>query len=168
MQPPPSCWPAFRARPGRSACIRRSPELDGAMALSLPSRSSDRRLLSEINVTPLVDVMLVLLVIFMVTTPMLHRATDVDLPRAARSEVKEEQRITLTLTREGRIFLNDEEVPRDALVSRLVALARDERVVHFRGDAQVPYGMVIDVMDALKAAGIQTVGMIIRPPAGAP
>ncbi len=134
------------------------------MALSLPSRSSDRRVLSEINVTPLVDVMLVLLVIFMVTTPMLQRATDVDLPRAARAEVKEEQRVTLTLTREGRIFLNDQEVPRAELVQRLTALASGERLVHFRGDARVPYGLVIEVMDAVKAAGIETIGMVTQPP----
>jgi biopolymer transport protein TolR len=134
------------------------------MALSLPSRSSDRRLLSEINVTPLVDVMLVLLVIFMVTTPMLHRATDVDLPRAARSEVRDDERLTLTLTRDGRIRLNGQEIPRQALVERLRAVAGGERTLHFRGDAQVPYGLVIEVMDAVKAAGIETVGMVTQPP----
>jgi biopolymer transport protein TolR len=135
------------------------------MAMSLPSRASDRRLLSEINVTPMVDVMLVLLVIFMVTTPLLQRGTDVQLPQAQQSELKEEQRITLTLTREGRLFLNAQEVPRASLRDRLVALTRDgQRIVHFRGDAQVPYGMVIEVMDALKAAGIETVGMITERP----
>jgi biopolymer transport protein TolR len=135
------------------------------MAMSLPSRSSDRRLLSEINVTPMVDVMLVLLVIFMVTTPLLQRGTDVQLPQAQQSELKEEQRITLTLTREGRLFLNAQELPRASLRDRLVALTRDgQRIVHFRGDAQVPYGMVIEVMDALKAAGIETVGMITERP----
>jgi biopolymer transport protein TolR len=137
------------------------------MAMSLPSRASDRRLLSEINVTPLVDVMLVLLVIFMVTTPLLQRGTDVQLPQAQQSDLKEEQRITLTLTREGRLFLNAQEVPRASLRDRLVALTRDgQRIVHFRGDAQVPYGMVIEVMDALKAAGIETVGMITERPSG--
>jgi biopolymer transport protein TolR len=138
------------------------------MAMPLPSRAADRRLLSEINVTPMVDVMLVLLVIFMVTTPLLQRGTDVQLPQAQQSELKEEERITLTLTREGRLFLNAQEVPRASLRDRLVALARDrERIVHFRGDAQVPYGMVIEVMDALKAAGIQTVGMITERSSGA-
>jgi biopolymer transport protein TolR len=131
------------------------------MAMSLPSRTGDRRMLSEINVTPLVDVTLVLLIIFMVTTPMLQRGTDVQLPRAEQSEPKEEERITLTLTREGRLYLNNQEIPRANLRDRLVALTRNrERVVHFRGDSQVPYGMVIEVMDALKAAGIETVGMI--------
>jgi biopolymer transport protein TolR len=133
--------------------------------MSLPSRASDRRVLSEINVTPLVDVTLVLLIIFMVTTPMLQRGTDVQLPQAQQSEPKEEERITLTLTRDGRLFLNQQEVPRGSLRERLTALARGrERVVHFRGDAQVPYGLVIEVMDALKGAGIETVGMITARP----
>lgn len=133
----------------------------------LPSRAADRRILSEINVTPLVDVTLVLLIIFMVTTPMLQRGTDVQLPQAQQSELKEEERITLTLTREGRLYLNNQEIPRADLRSRLIALTRDrERVVHFRGDAQVPYGLVIEVMDALKAAGIETVGMITERPPG--
>jgi len=135
------------------------------MSMSLPSRAGDRRMLSEINVTPLVDVTLVLLIIFMVTTPMLQRGTDVQLPQAEQSEPKEEQRITLTLTREGRLYLNNQEIPRPSLRDRLMALTRNsERVVHFRGDAQVPYGMVIEVMDALKAAGIETVGMITDRP----
>jgi len=137
------------------------------MAMTLPSRARDRRMLSEINVTPLVDVTLVLLIIFMVTTPMLQRGTDVQLPQAEQSEPKEEERITLTLTREGRLYLNNQEIPRADLRSRLVALTRTrERVVHFRGDAQVPYGLVIEVMDALKAAGIETVGMITERPSG--
>ena len=137
------------------------------MAMSLPSRSADRRMLSEINVTPLVDVMLVLLVIFMVTAPMLQRGTDVQLPQAQHSDVKEQERLTLTLTREGRIFLNNDEVPKAALQERLVAATRGrERTVQFRGDSQVSYGLVIEVMDTLKAAGIETVGMITERPSG--
>ncbi len=138
------------------------------MAMSLPSRAPDRRLLSEINVTPMVDVMLVLLVIFMVTTPMLQRGTDVQLPQAQESELKEEERVILTLTRDGRLFLNAQEIPRASLRERLAGLVRNrERIVHFRGDAQVPYGLVIEVMDALKAAGIETVGMITERPSSA-
>lgn len=139
------------------------------MAMSLPSRSRDRRVLSEINVTPLVDVMLVLLVIFMVTAPMLQRGTDVQLPQAQHSDLKEQDRLTLTLTREGRIYLNDREVPRVALRDRLVAAMRDgDRTVQFRGDGQVAYGLVIEIMDTLKAAGIETVGMITERPSRAP
>jgi biopolymer transport protein TolR len=135
------------------------------MAIPLPSRTPDRRLLSEINVTPLVDVTLVLLIIFMVTTPMLQRGADVQLPQAEQSDPKEEERITLTLTREGRLYLDRQEIPRGSLRERLAALARHrERVVHFRGDTQVPYGLVIEVLDALKAAGIETVGMITERP----
>ncbi len=136
-----------------------------AMAAGSPR---DRRILSEINVTPLVDVMLVLLIIFMVTTPLLQRGTDVELPQAATAEVKEEERLTLTLTRDSRIYLNNEEVPRGALLARMKAVAagRKDRLVYFRGDAAVPYGTVIEVMDALKAAGIETVGMITEQPRG--
>jgi biopolymer transport protein TolR len=139
------------------------------MAMSLPSRSGDRRLLSEINVTPMVDVMLVLLIIFMVTTPMLQRGTDVQLPQAQQSEPKEEQRVTLTLTRDGQLYLNNEQIPRQRWRERLTELARQgEQVVHFRGDSQVPYGLVIEVMDAVKAAGIETVGMITQLPQAGP
>jgi len=136
--------------------------------MSLPSRSRDRRVLSEINVTPMVDVMLVLLVIFMVTAPMLQRGTDVQLPQAQHSALKEQERLTLTLTREGRIFLNSDEVPRAELRDRLVAVTRGrDRTVQFRGDSQVSYGLVIAVMDAMKAAGIDTVGMITERPSRA-
>ena len=139
------------------------------MAMSLPSRSRDRRVLSEINVTPMVDVMLVLLVIFMVTAPMLQRGTDVQLPQVQHSDLKEQSRLTLTLTREGRIFLNNEEVPKAELQNRLVAAARNrERTVQFRGDSHVSYGLVIEVMDAMKGAGIETVGMITERPSKAP
>jgi len=139
------------------------------MAMSLPSRSRDRRVLSEINVTPLVDVMLVLLVIFMVTAPMLQRGTDVQLPQAQHSDLKEQNRLTLTLTREGRIFLNNDEIPRAELRERLVAVTRGrDRTVQFRGDSQVSYGLVIEVMDGMKAAGIDTVGMITERPSRVP
>lgn len=122
----------------------------------------DRRMLSEINVTPLVDVTLVLLIIFMVTTPMLQRGTDVQLPSAQSSQVKEEERITLTVTKDSRILVNNEEVPRGELEARLKLRTGSgkERVLYLRGDARVPYGFVIDVMDAIKSSGIETVGMI--------
>jgi len=135
------------------------------MAMSLPSKSSDRRVLSDINVTPMVDVMLVLLVIFMVTTPLLQRGADVTLPQAQHSDLREDRRVTLTLTREGRLYLDEQEIPRGSLHARLAALSQEGgRQVYFRGDAQVAYGMVIEVMDALKGAGIETVGMVTERP----
>lgn len=130
------------------------------------SGGKDRRMLSEINVTPLVDVTLVLLIIFMVTTPMLQRGTDVQLPTAQSSQVKEEERITLTVTRDSRILVNNEEVSRQELEARLKSMTGfgKERVLYLRGDARVPYGFVIDVMDAIKSSGIETVGMITERP----
>lgn len=130
----------------------------------------DRRLLSEINVTPLVDVVLVLLIIFMVTTPMLQRGTDVELPRSRTGATKEEDRLTLTVARDRRVYLNDQEIPREALAARLRAAAatRQDRVLYFRGDAAVPYGTVIEVMDAVRAAGFESVGMITERAAGSP
>ena len=115
-----------------------------------PARRA-RRLLSEINVTPLVDVTLVLLIVFMVTTPMLQRGTDVELPRSRTGTAKAEDRLTLTLARDQRIYLNDQPVPRGALGVRLKAAAavRQDRILYFRGDAAVPYGTVIEVMDEL-------------------
>ena len=137
--------------------------------MSLPSRSGDRRMLSEINVTPLVDVMLVLLVIFMVTAPMLQRGTDVQLPQAQHSDVKEQDRITLTVAQDGRIYLNNEEIPKTQLLARITAATKDrEKSVQFRGDAKVSYGLVIEIMDVLKAAGIENVGMITERPSPRP
>jgi len=139
------------------------------VAMSLPSRSGDRRMLSEINVTPLVDVMLVLLVIFMVTAPMLQRGTDVQLPQAQHSDVKEQDRVTLTVTQDGRIYLNNEEIPKAQLLARITAATKDrEKSVQFRGDAKVSYGLVIEIMDVLKAAGIENVGMITERPSPRP
>ena len=140
------------------------------MLSSAGAARRDRRLLSEINVTPLVDVTLVLLIIFMVTTPMLQRGTDVELPRSRTGITKGEDRLTLTLARDQRIYLNDQPVPRGALGVRLKAAAavRQDRILYFRGDAAVPYGTVIEVMDAVKAAGFESVGMITERAAGAP
>lgn len=129
-------------------------------------KPKDRRLMAEINVTPLVDVTLVLLIIFMVTTPMLQRGVDVELPQAQSGDVREEEKITLTLTRDNRIFINDKEVPRALLTERLREISRErkDRVIFFRGDAHVSYGLVMEIMDAAKAAGIEVLGMITQQP----
>lgn len=127
-----------------------------------------RRPVVELNVTPLVDVALVLLIIFLVTTPLLQRGTDVELPQAATGDVKEAQAVTVVLTRDGRLLLDEREVTLAELPARLRAAGggRPPSLVYFRGDRGVAYGAVVEVMDALKGAGVQTMGMITERPRG--
>ena len=122
--------------------------------------------LSEINVTPLVDVMLVLLIIFMVAAPMLTTGVNVDLPKAdaPRMDIDQEQPL-ITLQRDHRIFLFDEEVSLDVLRQRLVT---DERIrdvdeVFVQADEQVPYGVVAQVLALVRQAGIGKMGLVTDP-----
>jgi biopolymer transport protein TolR len=126
---------------------------------------------SQINVTPLVDVMLVLLVIFMVTAPMIQQGVEVSVPRVQASALpgKEEQ-FVVSITRNQEIYLNDTRLGLDQLTEKLqaIAVARPDREVFVRADEQVPYGAVIKTMAAIKAAGIENVGMVTEmPQAGA-
>jgi biopolymer transport protein TolR len=126
---------------------------------------------SQINVTPLVDVMLVLLVIFMVTAPMIQQGVEVSVPRVTASALpgKEEQ-FVVSITRNQEIYLNDTRLGLDQLTEKLqaIAVARPDREVFVRADEQVPYGAVIKTMSAIKAAGIENVGMVTEmPQAGA-
>jgi biopolymer transport protein TolR len=126
-------------------------------------------LVSQINVTPLVDVMLVLLIIFMVTAPIIQQGVQVSLPKvkAAALPGKEEQFI-VSITRGRQIYLNDTQMTADALTDKLTAIARErpDREVFIRADEQVPYGDVVRMMAAIKAAGIDNVGMVTEVPAG--
>jgi biopolymer transport protein TolR len=126
---------------------------------------------SQINVTPLVDVMLVLLVIFMVTAPMIQQGVEVSVPRVKASALpgKEEQ-FVVSITRKQEIYLNDTRLGLDQLTEKLqaIAVARPDREVFVRADEEVPYGTVIKAMAAIKAAGIENVGMVTEmPQAGA-
>ena len=126
---------------------------------------------SQINVTPLVDVMLVLLVIFMVTAPMIQQGVEVNVPRVKSSALpgKEEQ-FVVSITRNQEVYLNDTRLGLDQLTEKLqaIAIARPDREVFVRADEQVPYGQVIKTMAAIKAAGIENVGMVTEmPQAGA-
>jgi biopolymer transport protein TolR len=126
---------------------------------------------SQINVTPLVDVMLVLLVIFMVTAPMIQQGVEVSVPRVRASALpgKEEQ-FVVSITRNQEIYLNDTKLGFDQLTEKLqaIAVARPDREVFVRADEEVPYGTVIKTMAAIKAAGIENVGMVTEmPQAGA-
>ena len=122
--------------------------------------------LSEINVTPLVDVMLVLLIIFMVAAPMLTTGVDVDLPKAdaPRMDIDQDQPL-ITVKRDQRIFLFDEEVSLDVLRQRLVT---DERIrevdeIFVQADEQVPYGVVAQVLALVRQAGIGKMGLVTDP-----
>ena len=123
------------------------------------------RYMAEINVVPLVDVVLVLLIIFMVTAPMLYRGMDINLPQTATNTIKPEQRVVLTVERDRRVFIDKEAVPLGLLQAKLDALRhKNPKVAVFlRADQAVPYGTVVQVMDSIKKAGIEKLGMVTDP-----
>jgi biopolymer transport protein TolR len=122
--------------------------------------------MSEINVTPMVDVMLVLLVIFMVTAPMMMQGLDVDLPKAdAKAINSREEELVLTLTKDGRYMLGKAEIPRDRLEDAIATNAKlkaDKKIL-LHADKELEYGEVVRVMAALKNAGVDNVGMVTDP-----
>ena len=119
--------------------------------------------LAEINVTPLVDVMLVLLIIFMVTAPMMTRGIDIDLPRAQAGSDATENRITVSIDEERRVYLNRSRVNVHLLQERIAPLAASgDAFVFLRADASVPYGYVMEVVDQVKKAGIVKVGLVTQ------
>ena len=122
------------------------------------------RPMAEINVTPFVDVMLVLLIIFMVAAPLMTVGVPVDLPKTAAGALPgdDEEPLTVTITAEGRIEIQTTEVRRDELVSKLRAIAaeRDSDRVFLRADGAIPYELVMQVMGALNAGGFSNVGLV--------
>lgn len=130
-------------------------------------RLSDHRPLSDINVTPLVDVVLVLLIIFMVTAPMLQMGIDVNLPKVkAKSVDITEEKLVLTIDGNRRIFLNKNMIPLSNLKPKLEAIFQDriDREVYMRADKGVPYGFVVEVMSEIRKAGVDRLGMVTEPP----
>jgi biopolymer transport protein TolR len=123
--------------------------------------------LAEINVTPLVDVMLVLLIIFMITAPMLQHELDVNLPVATGTpQVSADDQVILTVNKQGHIYLDQTAYTLDTLRPKLQTLyqTRRNKDIFLRADADVPYGTVVQVMDEVKKAGIVKLGMITQPP----
>lgn len=135
-------------------------------------RITGRRHLSQINVTPLVDVMLVLLVIFMVTAPMMQAGIDVNLPKVEASAIKsDEQSIVVTLDRLGRLYINDSLVSSASLTPRLSAMSgavnkEKAATVVLRADAQVPYGKIMEAMAQIRKSGITRIGLMTEPVEG--
>ena len=124
-----------------------------------------RRFMAEINVIPLVDVVLVLLVIFMVTAPMLYRGMDITLPKSASNTIKQEIRAVLTIEKDQRLYLDKDQVSVVQLERKLRLLKEEHADVslYLRADRDVPYGVVVQVMDGVKKAGIEKLGMVTDP-----
>jgi biopolymer transport protein TolR len=121
--------------------------------------------LAEINIVPLVDVVLVLLLIFMLTAPMMYRGIDVNLPRSAARPTAVEERMVLTVTRDGGLFLNERRMTRTALEQALrdAFKNRRDKTLYLKADAGLAYGAVIETMDRVRRAGIERLGMVTEP-----
>lgn len=129
-------------------------------------RGNNKSFMSEINVTPLVDVMLVLLIIFMVTAPMLMQGVEVNLPKTTTKNIKtKEEPLMLTVNKEKEIFIEKHRITLDNLeikIQKIFENRRDKEIL-LRADKEVPYGFVIKVIAKVKQAGIDKLGMVTEP-----
>jgi biopolymer transport protein TolR len=124
------------------------------------------QLMSDINVTPLVDVMLVLLIIFMVTAPMMMQGVDVSLPEATAEPLEsEKEHLIITVDTENKVFINDFQVSVDGLGEKLKKIleGRSDREVYLKADKDISYGTVVQVMAEVKGAGVEKLGMVTEP-----
>lgn len=130
-----------------------------------PGRHRVGATLSEINIIPLVDVILVLLLIFMLTAPLMHRGIDVNLPKSSGKPSAVEERVIITLSKDGGIYLNDKVVASAALEGRLRDLYRDraDKTAYLKADEALQYGLVVETMDRVRRAGVERLGMVTEP-----
>jgi len=146
----------------------------GISPAPLPSTSHKRTVgtsLSEINVTPFIDVMLVLLIIFMVTAPMMQSGIGVALPRAETDSAPAEEGLTLTVTPDKYIHIDGSVINVNLLERRLQGYfaGRAKRIVYIKADETLPYGVIVSIMDIAKKAGVETIGLVtepVEPPSG--
>ena len=125
-----------------------------------------RRGFVDINVTPLVDVMLVLLIIFMVTAPLIQSGVKVDLPHASAQQMEhQEEKLVLTITRDRRVFLGNAEIAPGELERKLATNARiqKDKELYLHADRSLPYGQVVEIMATARRAGVESLGMITEP-----
>ena len=134
-------------------------------------RPGHYRPLAEINVTPLVDVMLVLLIIFMVTAPLMSTAVNVDLPKVATTPINQDSEpLTVSIDATGQVYLQDQKVDLPELVAKLQALSQNDkdRRIFVRGDKANQYGRIIEVMGTIVQGGFTKAALLSEPPAGLP
>ena len=134
--------------------------------MAFDSRNGGSGSIAQINVTPLVDVMLVLLVIFMVTAPIIQQGVTVDLPKTRAAGLNsQEDPLVVGLTKDGTIYLNDNVIALADLRGKLAAIGQEspDRALLLRADRSVPYGDVVGVIAAIKEAGIDKLGMVTEP-----
>ena len=135
-----------------------------AFMMSPPEGDREETVLADINITPLVDVMLVLLIIFMITAPMLHQGIEVALPQADSEPLpmRVDDPLVLSINRDGLVYVQDEPIHPSQLIERLQPLvaARGDDTVFLKGDRELPYGVIMEVLDILHNGGIQHVGMV--------
>jgi len=140
----------------------------GLKTASLSTSSRKRQIgtsLSEINVTPFVDVMLVLLIIFMVTAPMMQSGIGVNLPRAETESAPAEEGLTVTVTRDKYIHMNGSVININLLERRLQEhfSGKTKKILYIKADESLPYGTIVGIMDIAKKAGIETIGLVTEP-----
>ena len=139
------------------------------MAFNVDAGGADNRRigtsLAEINIIPLVDVVLVLLLIFMLTAPMMYRGIDVNLPKAAARPTAVEERMVLTVTKDRTLYLNDKPVSLSTLETQLRDMfkGRTDKTLYLKADAGLAYGAVVETMDRVRRAGIERLGMVTEP-----